>query len=92
MKLTNEEGRRIICEDHDDWIPVEGADIIETNRWTILVSQVFQHKPSGEHYQLYWRQGATEEQDEQPFEFDAPEPIKVVAKEVTTTRWEPANG
>ncbi len=91
MKLTNEEGRQIIFDDHEDWKSVEEEEIVDTRRWSVTLTQVFQHIPSGKHYQLCWSQGATEEQDERPFEYDTPEPEEVVQKEILVKTWVPAN-
>jgi hypothetical protein len=89
MKLTSEEGRRIVFEDHDDWTKVEEA-IIDTRRWSNRYLGVFSHKPTGRFYQMSWSVGATEEQDESPFECETPELTEVIEKEVTITKWVPA--
>ena len=90
MKLISEEGRRIVFDDHDDWEYVEER-VIETDRWTIRYLGVFEHIPSKKYYQICWSQGATEQQDELPFEYDAPEPIEVVQKEILVKTWVPAD-
>jgi hypothetical protein len=89
MELTPEEGRRIVYDDHVDWSPVGTEDIIDNRRWVIRCCQVFEHLPSGKHYQLSWSEGATEVQDERPFECEQPDPIEVVWKEVTIKQWVP---
>lgn len=86
MKLTSEEGREIIWDDHDDWSSVE-EEIIDSRRWSNRYLGVFRHKPSGKFYQMSWSVGATEQQDEQPFEYEVPEPIEVVQEEVKVLKW-----
>lgn len=47
MKLTGEEARNVVSDDHDDWKPVG-------------YTGVFQHVPSGKFYCFYQTVGATE--------------------------------
>ena len=93
MKLTQEEGRMIVYGDHKDWEAVKGTkQITEHTRWSICYEGVFLHKPTGKHYELYWSIGATEQQDEQPFEYDDPTPIEVEKKTVEVEKWVPVLG
>lgn len=90
MKLTSEEGRLILWGDHEDWQEVKGTKHITDNgRWSIYRVAVFKHLPTGKHYEFGWSVGATESQDESPFEYDEPTPIEVVAEEVVITKWVP---
>jgi hypothetical protein len=90
MKLTAEEGRDLIYDDLDGWERVRGSEEThEGGRWTTAHSAVFHHKPSGKHYELFWEQGATEQQEQSPFEYSEPEPKEVVEKEVVTKEWVP---
>jgi hypothetical protein len=86
MQLTSEEGRLVIDDDHDDWAKVK-EEIIDTRRWSVRYLGVFSHKPSGRFYQMAWSVGATEQQDEQPFEFETPELEEVVEKETLVKTW-----
>lgn len=87
MKLTKKEGRSIVYEDHEDWTKIE-EKVFDTDRWTISYDGVFKHIPSGKHYSLYWSVGATEQQDQSPFEYDEPEPVEVHAVQKMVTVWE----
>ena len=89
MQLTSEEGRLVIGDDHDDWAKVK-EEIIDTRRWLVRRLGVFKHIPSGKFYQICWSEGATEQQDEQPFEFGTPELTEVVEKETLVKTWVPA--
>ena len=89
MQLTSEEGRLVIDDDHDDWAKIE-VQIIDTRRWSYRYLGTFSHKPTGRFYQMAWSSAATERQDELPFEFETPELMEVVEKEVTVTQWVPA--
>lgn len=87
MELTKEDGRSIVYDCHEDWQPVED-DIIESTRWSILHKGVFKHIPTNKYYVLYWSVGATEYQDERPFECEEPKPIEVQQVEKTVKVWE----
>jgi len=88
MKLTQEEGRMVVWGDHDDFEQVKGTNqIVDHSRWSVCYTAVFLHKPSGKHFELDWSVGATESQDEGPFEHSDPKPIEVEAKEVMVTKW-----
>jgi hypothetical protein len=87
MKLTPKEGRMVIGGDHEDWETVE-TECIEQQRWSVIYSGVFKHIPSDKYYNICWSTGATEQQDEQPFEYDAPELIEVRPVEKVVIAWE----
>jgi hypothetical protein len=76
MKLSKEEACEIINDDHEEWDTIK----IQTNgnsRWSIRKSGIFKHLPTGKFYELEWSQGATEHQDERPFQYSDPDPIEV---------------
>jgi hypothetical protein len=92
MKLTAEEARAVIYEDTDDWSKLYETETISNHsRWAVGVECVFQHLPTGKFYEFYWERGATEYQDQQPYEYEKfVEPIEVVEKEVVIKQWVPA--
>ncbi len=47
------------------------SEVIETGRWHILYYDIFKHEDK--FYETSYRVGATEEQDESPYEFDSNE-------------------
>jgi hypothetical protein len=89
MKLTAEEARKVVYEDHDDFDLVgDSKHIIDHTRWSVIYEAVFFHVPSGEHYKFSWSKGATESQDEQPYEYDDfYESVKVERKIVAIIEW-----
>lgn len=87
MKLTKDEACDIVCDDHDDWITVE-TNIVDNSRWSIMLEGIFQHGPTGKFYQLSWNVGATEQQEETPFEYYDPEPVEVHQVEKMVKVWE----
>jgi hypothetical protein len=76
MKLTKEEGRQLLWDDLEDWEKVE-EKICDTTRWSIVYRGIFKNLTSYKYYCVYWSVGATEQQDEQPFEYDDPELVEV---------------
>lgn len=68
FKTTPEEAREIVYSDHEDWEEVT-KEIEDTSRWSIFYTGVFKHKPSDKLFEVDWSVGATEMQDESPFEY-----------------------
>ena len=88
MMLSKEAGRRVVYKDHEDWITIEES-VIDNTRWSIIKEGVFMHIPTGTHYGMSWSVGATESQEEQPFEYENPEPYEVIKVEKVIETWEP---
>lgn len=87
MKLTKEEGQEMVWGDNPDFETVESS-VSDTSRWSVHYDGVFKHLPSGKHYSASWSVGATESQDESPFEYEDEVTIyEVVAREVIVTQW-----
>jgi len=86
MKLTKEDGRSVVFEDHKDWETIE-EQIIDTSRWSNIYEGVFLHKPTNKHYRTSWSSGATEMQEEMAFEYDDPEFVEVESQEVVVKQW-----
>lgn len=87
LALSKEDARLVISHDHDDWEPAGTNKIVGQRRWVVTYSNVFKHTPTGRFYKLTWRRGATEQQDEKPFEYDDPEPIEVTLQERVVKVW-----
>lgn len=62
-------------------------EIISTSRWSINKLMVFEYE--GRYYRAYYSVGATECQDESPFEYDEDEIEceEVELKEVVVKKW-----
>ena len=89
MKFKKEFLQDIVHGDAPD-VEIIKDDIIEHSRWSVLHELVFRH--GGNLYMTTYSVGATESQDESPFEYDDDEieVTEVVAKEVTVTHYVPA--
>ena len=72
--------------DNDDIVKLR--KMIDTSRWSILYSLVFEYE--GKFYSTHYSVGATESQDEGPWEFeDNVECTEVVEQEYVATKWVP---
>ena len=67
--LSPEDARAAIYEDHSDFELVE-EEMTDTSRWSIHYSATLRHKSSGNYYYTNYSRGATECQDEQPYEHE----------------------
>lgn len=66
-------------------------EIIDTRRWSIIKEIVFQDK-DGKYYQTTYSEGATECQEEAPWEYeDEVECVEVELREVKIMKWCPKN-
>ena len=69
LRLTPDEGRRIVWNDHDDFETVE-TNIVDVTRWSIIYENIYKQKSSGKFFETSYSVGATEYQDERPYEYD----------------------
>lgn len=53
-----------------DTLEKMAGDITGTSRWSVEYSLIFKEKASGKFYEAHYSRGATEQQDERPFEHD----------------------
>tara|TARA_R110000782_G_scaffold184388_2_gene274648 strand:- start:17519 stop:17797 length:279 start_codon:yes stop_codon:yes gene_type:complete len=85
MKLTKDVAREIIWDCCPGWKIIE-SELVDTRRWVTTHCDVALHEESGKYYEFTYSKGATEMQDEQPFEYeDEVTPVEVIPKEVTKT-------
>ena len=65
--------------------------VIDNSRWSIQHEIIFEYE--GKNYRTYYQVGATESQDERPWEYDDEvECTEVVQQEVTIMAWVPVKG
>lgn len=90
MKLSKQEAQELVCDNLKGFKEISD-EIVDTRRWSVTHNYICQHVESGKFYEVEFSCGATEQQDEQPFEFDE-EPIwltEVVPVEKIVTVYEP---
>ena len=66
MKFTKEFLQDLVSHELD--VEVIKDELIENDRWSLHYSMIF--KLDGKFYETYYQRGATEQQDEQPYEYD----------------------
>lgn len=73
----------------DDEYVIREIEMIDTSRWSIHYSMVFTERSTNKSYMTSYSVGATEYQDERPFEYDDDEIActEVYPREVTVTEW-----
>lgn len=88
MEFKKENLQDLVWDDWDDGEVVEDR-IIENSRWSIIHEMVFRH--GNKYYESSYSVGATEQQDEAPYEYDDDmiECQEVEKVEVMTYQWEP---
>jgi hypothetical protein len=77
ITMPPQEAREIIWDESPVY-ETRQKIIVDTSRWAIQYEQVCEHVPSGRCFRFYYQVGATEYQDERPFEYDK----EVIAVEV----------
>lgn len=70
LELTKDEARDIIWQDNEDGVELIVDDLIDTTRWSEVHNVVI--KKDGRFYQDTYSVGATEMQDESPWEYSEP--------------------
>ena len=69
--LTSEQGRDIVYGDDSNFVTIEDK-IVGTRRWSIEYEIVVQRKSDGKYFKDGYCRGATESQDESPYEYLEP--------------------
>jgi hypothetical protein len=92
MKFKKEFMQRLVYGDEREYKSFIVEDkIVDTSRWSIIHSIIFYH--DGKYYESSYSVGATENQDERPYEYDDDEiecPEMVRVKKVVEV-WERKN-
>lgn len=68
LKLDSDQGREIIYGDHEDFETIE-KQIVSTGRWSIHSRIVVKRISDGLFFESSYSEGATEQQDEAPYEY-----------------------
>lgn len=89
MKFTKEFLQDIVWDNNND-VDVVYTTLIDTSRWSLHYEQVFEYQDK--YYITYYSVGATESQDESPYEYDTDEIecTEVIPVEKTITVYEVA--
>lgn len=87
LELTGKEGRSIIYEDNDEF-EIVYERIVDTSRWCVEYEAVVKRIADGKFFKTGYRRGATEMQDEQPYEYGVAVFEEVFPVEKTVTVYE----
>lgn len=79
---SQEEAREIIYGDNEDF-DVVYRQIVDNSRWSVEYECVVKNNKNNTYWMTYYSVGATEQQDERPFEYSDPFFFRVEPKEVT---------
>jgi hypothetical protein len=71
LNLTSEQGRDIVYGDDSNFFTIQDK-IVGKRRWSIEYEIVVQRKSDGKYFRDGYRRGATESQDERPYEYSEP--------------------
>jgi hypothetical protein len=87
-KFSKEFMQGVIHGDTEDTEVIED-EIVDHTRWSVVHNMIFSYE--GKHYETSYSRGATEMQDEQPYEYDGDE-IEVLEVEkvaIVKHEWRP---
>lgn len=71
LNLTNEQARNIVWGEDDNFIEIK-CQIVAQKRWSSVYKIVVQRKSDGKYFADKYNVGATESQDERPYEHTDP--------------------
>lgn len=72
LKLTKQEGREIVWGDHPDYKTISD-EIVDKSRWSVHYEITVKRLSDGKFFRETYSRGATEYQEERPFEYDDPD-------------------
>lgn len=87
LTMTAEEARDVLYGDSTEYTVVEDK-FIEATRWSLCSSLVIRRECDGTYWRTKYRTGATEYQDEQPFDYTDPVFVEVRPVKQTITVYE----
>lgn len=88
LHLTNRQSREIVFEDSEDFTIIYDR-IIGQTRWSVNHEIVIQHNKTKKYYLADYYIGATERNDEQPFEYSNPNWVEVKPVEKVVICYDP---
>lgn len=74
MQLTKEQAQDIVCR-QTTWEKVD-SNLVDRTRWSVVYEEIWKNPTDAKCYQFSFCRGATESQEERPYEYES-EPIEV---------------
>jgi hypothetical protein len=90
LKFTPREGREIVWGDDERFVTISN-EIVDTRRWTLTKRLIVKRVSDGKFFETFYSKGATEMQEEKPFEYDKEaefNEVKEIQKTITDYVWE----
>lgn len=89
LKIEQEVAEGLACGDYDDTIyEVISNKIVSKSRWTYRSELIIKTIADGRFWKSFHKQGATETQNEGPYEYGEPEFKEVFPKQIEITIYE----
>ena len=87
LNLTREQAVDLLDGDSEEFKIIKD-EIVDTSRWSNIYEIIIQRISDGKYFKDSYSVGATESQDESPWEYDEPDFTEVFKKEVVTFIYE----
>jgi hypothetical protein len=89
IKTFDKEEMAAVANDESELLEKIEDKIIDNSRWSIQHEMIFKELATQKHYISFFNRGATEYQDEGPYEYDNKmiECVEVEPKEVLVKTW-----
>ena len=85
--LTGEEAKDIVWEAAEGWARVEDK-ITDHSRWSVCHDTVHKRLSDDKYFVFYYQVGATEQQDERPYEYEEEVTVlEVESRQVQKWEW-----
>lgn len=89
IKMFHRQDMQDVAQDESDIMIKIKDTIVDNSRWSIQHEMIFKDNATGKHYISFFNRGATEYQDERPYEYDDKmiKCVEVEEKEVLVKQW-----
>ena len=92
MKITGEEARNAVYGESETFELIQET-LVDSSRWSLSYEAIIKQNETGKHYSTNYEIGATESQDEQPYEYQDEVILKEVEeREVKVKQWVAVEG
>lgn len=88
LNISKDDALEFALGDNAEGFKLIEDKLVDTSRWSEIHEIVIQRNSDGKFFKDSYSVGATEQQDEQPWEYEDPDFTEVFKKEVTTFIYE----
>lgn len=86
LRFTRDEARDIVRDDHEDFEVIE-KELYDKSRWALHYDVIVKRISDDTLWNSYYSVGATEQQDQVPYEYDEPLFYRCELRAVTTYKY-----